>query len=175
MLEDAFVMGVHVDTLKYRRFGRRFSIITGSIIGLIIIGIFNLIGENTNLFVTSMHNTSFFYEVDTVKSIFSLLTFVLPLFISGMITTFLLTEEKRNRMFGGITGILVVLITMIYCYLTSTITFPASYAIVSQFGPVGILLDFIINAIPISMVGFIFGYIGGFFIENILKYRKVRF
>jgi len=165
-------MDMNVNTVKFRHFGRRFSIIAGSIIGLIMIGLFNLIGENTHLFVTSMHNTNFFNEVDTVKSIISLFTFVLPLFISGMVTTLLLTEEKRSYIFGGLTGILVVLVTMIYCYLTGVIIFPASSVYVSQFGPAGILLDFIINAVPISMVGFIFGYLGGFLIENVLKFSS---
>ncbi len=165
-------MNMNVNTVRFRHFGRRFSIIAGSIIGLIIIGIFNLIGENTHLFVTSMHNISFFNETSTAKSIISLSTFILPLLISGMITTFLLSAEKRSYIFGGLTGILVVLVTMIYCYLTGVMVFPDSSVYVSHFGPVGILLDFIINAVPISMVGFIFGYLGGFLIENVWKFSS---
>ncbi|NYB27903.1 MAG: hypothetical protein HVN34_11380 [Methanobacteriaceae archaeon] len=165
-------MDMNVNRVMFRHFGRRFSIIAGFIIGLIMIGLFNLIGENTHLFVTSMHNTSFFTQTSGVKSIVSLFIFVLPLLISGMLTTFLLTEEKRSYIFGGLAGILVVLVTMIYCYLTGVIILPASSVYVSQFGPAGILLDFIINTVPISMVGFIFGYLGGFLIENVLKFSS---
>jgi len=44
-------MDMNVNRIRFRHFGRRLSIIAGSIIGLIMIGLFNLIGENTHLFV----------------------------------------------------------------------------------------------------------------------------
>lgn len=147
------------DTSKFRRFGRTFSIIAGSIVGLLIIALFNLSGENTSLFITSVHNINFFNEIFTAKRSNSLFISVLAIFISGMSTTFLITQKKRSCIFGGITGIVVVLITMIHCYLAGPVL-PTS-TITSLFGPAGIILDFITNAVPISMIGFIFGYLGG--------------
>lgn len=156
---NAFVIGMNVDTAKFRRFGRTFSIITGSLVGLLIIALFNLIGENTNLFITSVHNINFFNEMFTVERVTALFISILAIFLSGMLTTYLLTRKKRSCIFGGITGIVVMLMTMIYCYLSGTV-FPTS-SIASLFGQAGILLDFIIHAVPISMIGFIFGYMGG--------------
>jgi len=73
-----------------------------------------------------------------------------------MVTTFLLTEEKRSYIFGragwnpGGAGNYDLLLPhwsnnipcMIYCYLTGVIIFPASSVYVSQFGPVGIFFGF---------------------------------
>lgn len=166
-------MDMNVKPDKTRHFGRTISIIMGSLIGLLILVLFNFIGGNTGLFIVSMHNIDFLNETHNFNFTVPLFVFTLTILISGMITTFLITDKKRNGIFGGITGIIMVLISLIHCYLTGGIIFPSSSVIVSQLGTASIILDFITNAVPISMIGFIFGFLGGYLVDKILKHHPV--
>lgn len=145
---------------------RTFSILSGLTVGLFIILLFNLSGNGPDKFIILFTNTSFFTINALSHYLTSILSFSLAIITAGTITTSLLSKPKRNCILGGFTGIILILVIMLISYLYGSIDFPTSSQVIAILGPASILLVFVIYAIPFTMIGFIFGYLGSFLTEK---------
>jgi hypothetical protein len=153
--------------IKYQ--GRSFSILAGVFIGIFLLLLSNLIGESTIFFISLLHNFPQFSHSNTIQTIPSIFGYILAILFSGIFTTLLMDEKKRNCIFSGITGILILILSICYFYIAGDITLLYTSQIVTILGPAGMLLDFIIYTIPLSMIGFIFGFFGGYLAEYLLE------
>ena len=145
---------------------RTFSMLSGLTVGLFILLLFNLSGHGPEKFVIMFLNTSFFTMAALSHYLESILFFSLAIIAAGTVTSILLSKTKRNSMLGGFTGIILILVIMLTSYLYGTIDFPTSSQVITILGPASIPLVFMMYAIPITMVGFIFGYLGSFLVEK---------
>ena len=145
---------------------RTFSILSGFLVGLFIMILFNLTGNGPDKFVILFNNTSFFAITTLTHYLTSILLFSLALITAGMVTSFLLSDTKRNSILGGLTGIILILVIMVISYSYGSIDFPTYSQVFAILGPASIPIIFMIYAIPFAMIGFIFGYVGSFLTEK---------
>jgi hypothetical protein len=150
-----------------RRHKRIFSIISGFLVGLFIMILFNISGNGPDKFIILFNNTGFFAINTLTHYLTSILLFTSALITAGMVTSFLLSEAKRNSILGGLTGIILIFVIMLISYSYGSIYFPTSSQVMAILGPASIPLVFVTYAIPCAMIGFIFGYLGSFLTEKI--------
>ncbi len=151
---------------------RTFSMLSGLTVGLFIILLFNLTGNGPEKFVIMFLNISFFTMATLSHYLASILFFSLAIITAGTVTSILLSKPKRNSILGGFTGIILILVIMLTSYLYGAIDFPTSSQVLAILGPASIPLVFVMYAIPITMVGFILGYLGSFLAEKIYYNQK---
>lgn len=145
---------------------RSFSILSGFLVGLFIVILFNLSGDGLSKFIILFHNASFFTLTALTHYLPSILLFSVALLTAGIVTSLLLSESKRHCILGGLTGVMLILVTMLISFMYGSIDFSSISQILSILGPASILLVFLIYAIPFAMIGFIFGYLGSFIVEE---------
>ena len=145
---------------------RSTSILSGFLVGLLFMILFNLSGIGPNKFIILFQNTSFYTLAALTHYLPSILLFSIALLTAGIVTSLLLSKSKRHNILGGLTGVMLILVTMLISYMYGSIDFSTTSQVLSILGPASMALVFIIYAIPFSMVGFIFGYIGSFIVEK---------
>ena len=147
---------------------RSSSILSGFLVGLFFVILFNLSGNGPNKFIILFHNASFFTLTALTNYLPSILQFSVALLTAGIVTSLLLSKNKRHNILGGLTGVMLILVTMLISYAYGSINFSTSSQVLSILGPASIVLVFLIYAIPFSMIGFIFGYPWKFHCRRIL-------
>ena len=145
---------------------RSFSILSGFLAGLFFVILFNLSGDGPSKFIILFYNASFFTLTTLTHYLSSILLFSVALLTAGIVTSLLLSERKRHCILGGLTGVMLILVTMLISYVHGPIDFSSTSQILVILGPASILLIFLIYAVPFAMVGFIFGYLGSFIVEE---------
>jgi hypothetical protein len=152
---------------------RSFSIFSGFLTGLFFVILFNLSGNGPNQFITLFHNASFFTLTTFTHSLPSILLFSIALLTAGIVTSLLLSESKRHCILGGLTGIMLILVTMLISYLNGSIDFSTFSQVLSILGPTSMPLIFVIYAIPCATIGFTFGFLGSFIVEKYYNLDKI--
>ena len=142
---------------------RTFAISSGLTVGLVFLFIFNLTGVSPIKYITIFYNINFLTQEILTSFIISIILFSTSIIIAGVVTTFLL--PKRNCILGGLTGIFIIILTMMLAYSFGTMQFPILSQIHAIIGFAGIPLVFLIYAIPTAMIGFILGYLGSYLAE----------
>ena len=160
------VKKMELSDITPKKHERTFSMLSGLTVGLFIMILFNLSGNSPDKFVIMFINTSFFTMAALLHYIVSILFFSLAIITAGIVTSFLLSKTKRNCILGGFTGIILILVIMVISYLYGSLVFPTSSMVMAILGPASIPLVFVMYAIPITMIGFIFGYLGSFLTEK---------
>lgn len=148
-----------------RKYNRIFAVSSGLAVGIVFILIFSLVYSPVKYLAIFYNNT--FLGQGNLTFIISILLFSASIISAGVVTTFLL--YKRNCILGGITGIFIILLTMIAAYSFGTMQFPIFPQIHAILGFTGIPLVFLIYAIPTAMIGFILGYLGSYLAEHFSK------
>jgi len=159
-----------MEITKFKCENEIFAILLGLIVGMVFIFLVNLTDISPFKFMISFYNMIFISQGTLNNFIFS--TILLPLIIisAGVVTNFFLSI--RNCIFGGITGIFLILSTFIIVYSFGTIYFPILEQLQPIIGVAGIPLVFLIYAFPTAMIGFILGYLGSYIVEHISYYNK---
>jgi hypothetical protein len=145
---------------------RSFSILSGFLTGLFFVILFNLSGDDPSKFIIIFQNVSFFTSTTLTYYLSSILLFSVALLTAVIVTSRLLSERKRNYILCGLTGVMLILVTMLIFYVYGSIDFSSTSQILTILGPASLLLVFLIYAIPFAMIGFIFGYLGSFIVEE---------
>ena len=145
---------------------RSFSILSGFLVGLFFVILFNLSGDGPSKVIILFHNVSFFTLTAVIHYLSSILLFSVALLTAGIVTSLLLSEHKRYCILGGLTDVMLILVTKLISYVYGPIDFSSTSQILSILGPSSIPLIFLIYAIPVVMVGFIYGYLGSFIVEG---------
>lgn len=145
---------------------RRFSMVSGFMVGFITIFMINITGLNPGRYMAIFNTANFFMHPHLLGFIISMVPFSLAIICAGVVTTALLSEKKRNCIFGGITGMWLILVGMLISYSLGVMQFPISSQIEAILGFPGLILVFLIYAVPITMLGFILGYFGSFLTEQ---------
>ncbi len=152
---------------------RSFSILSGFLVGLFFVILFNLSGDGPTKFISLFHKASFFTLTTLSHNLPSILLFSIALLTAGVVTSILLSESKRHCILGGLAGVMLILVTMLISYVYGSIDFSTYSQVFSILGLASMPLIFVIYAIPCASIGFLFGYLGSFIVEKYYNISKI--
>jgi hypothetical protein len=149
---------------------RRTALIIGIITGLITSLIFKMYFIDPFIIISEFNTTNILFFIS--NSAWNFTAWIISIIISGFVTTIVLTSKKRNEIYGGLTGIIVAIIMMIFIFTAGMVKIPTSSEVVITLGPLGYIILFLIYLIPLGAFGFIFGYIGGIISKLLIKIKN---
>ena len=148
----------------------RIALIIGVITGLIASLIFKMYIIDPFIIISEFNTTNILFFIS--NSSWNFTAWITSLILSGFVTTIIITSKKRNEIYGGLSGIIVVIIMMIFIYTAGMVKIPTSSEVIVTLGPLGYIIVFLIYLIPLGAFGFIFGYIGGIISKLIIKIKN---
>lgn len=145
---------------------RRFSMFSGFMVGLIFLFLIHVSGLNPAKYLGIFNTSNFFIPSNLMTFSIFMIPVSIAIISAGIVTFALLSEKKKHCIFGGITGMWLILISMGFSYSVGLMQFPITSQVEFILGTPGIALVFLIYAVPITMLGFILGYFGSFVTEK---------
>ncbi|UTB32559.1 MAG: hypothetical protein NKF70_13905 [Methanobacterium sp. ERen5] len=144
-------------------YNKGLAVLSGLIVGILFISASNLAGVNPVEYIT-VYNTDFITQTVLASVLMSTTLLFVSLLSSGIVTSFMLA--KKNCIYGGFAGISLIVITMMFAYPMGGISFPIFSQFQSLIGVATVPLVFLAYVIPLTMIGFVLGFLGSYMAEN---------